>query len=525
MFVIRGNCLLMHTPLTLLQSMTDAEKSRFREWLLMSHAQLVTCYDELTANQVAKAPFSFSDNATQETAIAFNTDAQQKLIALIPEFFAHTSTSPIIRLYHLLAQIQVLFERNQMQYFTDLIARAKAIAQQHFLLPELEKILQFEQKLLENFSDNTTYDAQSKTLFYEQSQLYEQLNNLWAYKELYLKVSNWGYLASVKTDRVKWLMHIIDHPLLQSERAAYSLNARILYHSIKAIIFKNSDKPHEAFVHTKALMELFYQHADYAEIEWSAFLAALQQHADMALQLHYYDDALLVSDFLKQIDTIYHFANTHQLQSDLRIRALLIELRYYKETAQFTNALNLVPVIEPILQQDNPPITDASYAAHTLAEIAQILFISGNFEQLITYITKIYSMAEVCPDMAIHMQAQMLQALAMYETGNTGATMAEQVTRMKQFFKDNHISLRFETLFIDMVKKLGLQQPNTVQASTVLKNYAILFDAVRANKDTYFHLLIMAWIESKLQNQPITQLLPNKANAEMPVAKTTKQAV
>ncbi|GEM_PF-1788662 len=505
--------------------MTDAEKNRFREWLLISHAHLVPCYDKLAANQLAKPVFSFSGNATQETAIAFNTDAQEKLIALLPEFYANTSASPIIQLYHLLAQIQVLFERNQMQYYTDLIARAKAIAQQHFLLPELEKILQFEQKLLENFNDNATYDAQSKTLFYEQSQLYEQLNNLWAYKELYLKVSNWGYLASVKTDRVKWLMHIVDHPLLQSERAAYSLNARVLYHSIKAIIFKNSDKPREAFVHTKALMELFYQHADYAEIEWNAFLAALQQHADMALQLHYYDDALMVSDFLKQIDAIYHFANIHQLQSDLRIRALLIELRYYKETVLFTNALNLIAVIDDILQRDIATLTNAYYTTHILAEIAQVLFISGNFEQLMVYINKIYGMAEVCPDIAIQMQAQMLHALAMYETGNTGTIMAEQVTRMKQFFKDNHISLRFETLFIDMVKKMGLQQTNTAQAITVLQNYAILFDAVRANKDTYFHLLIMAWIESKLQNQPLTQLLPNRANAEMPVAKTTKQAV
>lgn len=491
---------------SLFKSLTPPEKTNFRNWLSCKNEHLYRLFSNFEQQvQPVKNEegYDFTSVSITETEAGLIFDA-------LLEFLEAFSPSPEIKLNRQLSQIQLLFERKQFNLCRQLILKAKAMAEQHYLLQDLEKVLMFEKKLLDY---QTTIGSlpDNRNLYYDQTQLYEQLTNLYSFKELWVKVTNWGHVASVRTDRIKWLSHLLKHPLLQTEKAAFSFNAQILFHLIKAEIYKNLDCFEDAFQHTKSLLQLFYQNADYAEMEWSSFLEALNSHASMAIQLGKYDDALMTADFMKQMSSIYTFIDTHNLQCDITVRYHLIDLKLCKETLQFNNIDHIIETAQQCLQQSVIPV-DYFYALSILTEIAQIHFLTANYAAAEETCLQIYSLEQFCSNVPMQTWAKMLHALSLAETGQTEALQQLSVS-MQTFFREMQIYLRFETLFLDMLKKLAQPGKGVNYMLSVLQDYEILFDSVRSLNEEYIHSIIIAWINSKLLRQPLLQFMNDRLTA------------
>ncbi|OWY25001.1 hypothetical protein C7N43_17440 [Sphingobacteriales bacterium UPWRP_1] len=491
---------------SLFKSLTPTEKSDFRHWLSCKNEHLYALFS-VFEQQVQPNSSEYKGSFTE---VSINETEALLIFEALLEFLEAFSASPEIRLNRQLSQIQLLFERKQFDLCRQLILKAKAMAEQHYLLQDLEKVLVFEKKLLD-YQTTVSGLTDTRSLYYNQTQLYEQLTNLYSYKELWVKVTNWGHVASVRTDRIKWLSHLLKHPLLQTEKAAYSFNAQILFHLIKAEIYKNLDCFDDAFQHTKSLLQLFYQNADYAEMEWSSFLEALNSHAMMAIQLGKYDDALMTSDFMKQMSGIYAFIDTHNLKCDIAVRYHLIDLKLCKETLQLNGIDTVIDTVQQCLQQSVVPV-DYFYALSILTEIAQIHFLTANYKAAEETCQQIYNLEQFCSNVPLQTWAKMLHALALLETGQTEA-LQQLSGFIQSYFKEMQIYLRFETLFLDMLKKLAQPGKGVNYMLSILQDYEILFDSVRAHSEEYIHSLIIAWINSKLLRQPLLQFMNDRLTA------------
>ena len=94
------------------------------------------------------------------------------------------------------------------------------------------------------------------------------------------------------------------------------------------------------------MLDLYSENDNYIVQNWQSYISVIDNFAQISIYLKQYDDALIISDLLKQMDRLYDFVNDNHLTYDLLARAYYIDLQIYKKTANDAQILATITEAE-----------------------------------------------------------------------------------------------------------------------------------------------------------------------------------
>ncbi len=407
-----------------------------------------------------------------------------------------------------IANIRVLYEHHQFDLCSQLIETTRQIILDNDEFESLNDLLQWD-KILTLY--NTQHQKDINKVIRGQTAICQQMVNLWQYRELSLKTIEWDGNVIVRGDRVKRFKRLLNLPLLKDENEALSTTAKLLHHTICTSLHRSLENYPQAHAHYKRMLEI-YQHTQLNESRWEAFVATINNYANISLFLKWYDDALMVSDMLKQYPRIYPFIANRNMESDIFIRAYFIEIQVYKETLEFEKGMALLPLINEHLSKPNQPIK-SMYRMGIIYEMAELSFLCGNYEATLQYLKSLFNFnLQINTDSQI--MGKMLELLTYVEL-NKIKDLKKNIASTKSYMKQNNIKSRYEVLFVDLMEKIAACYPqdetDNIQISTaVYQEYLDLFKSINhlIEEDAYFDLV--SWLAAKVQNKSIVDILNQK---------------
>jgi hypothetical protein len=198
-------------------------------------------------------------------------------------------------------------------------------------------------------------------------------------------------------------------------------------------------------------------------------------------------------------------ANT-QIQTFIYLQ--LAELNKHFMHGTFTKGLSLVPYIEEKIEEYKLHI-DIHRVLIFYYKIACLYFGSGDNEKAIDYLNLIINRK---PDLRtdLHCYSRLLHLIAHYEIGNYQLVEYLMKSVYRFMAKMNSLNVVEEEIFKFLQKSFSL---NPV---VVLKEFKPLKDKLEALKGnplatrSFMYLDIIGWLESKIENVPVQQIIRNK---------------
>jgi hypothetical protein len=244
------------------------------------------------------------------------------------------------------------------------------------------------------------------------------------------------------------------------------------------------------------------------ERKWGAYLATVNNYANISLFLRRYDDALLVSDTLKQLYRIYNFVSENHLHADLQVRAHFIDIQAYKEMVQLDKAIALIPTIEKYTFQTDAPVK-TMYKIGIIYEMGEVMFLAGAFEKSVYYLKILdqYNHLDIGSDSKL---MGLIILLLAYSELQQYDKLEEGILSIQQYIKSQKIRSRYEPLFIDLMKSILKCDGDAAALKKVYCEYKMWFAAIHPyiEDETYFN--ISAWLESKIRGISLADLLKQR---------------
>ncbi|MGB1205533.1 MAG: hypothetical protein ACPG5B_07805 [Chitinophagales bacterium] len=405
-----------------------------------------------------------------------------------------------------LKSIQTLYELKQFSLCYQLLAETHTLAIENELFEAIHEILIWERTLTYY---NTGYQKDIEQTFRTTISVCQKLSNLWQYRELHLKVQELDGNVVVRGDRAKRLKYFLQDRLLQQAESAKSINARLLHHTICATIHRNLEDYPKAHYHYQSLVELYNERAA-ADIErkWEAYLATINNYANISLFLKHYQDALLVSDMLKQLHRIYAFVAENNLETDLFIRAYFIEIQVYKERLEIEKALQLLPIIKQFIDKKDAPIK-TMYKIGIVYEVAEVLFINNNFDKSIIFLKQIANLSKLQTDNDAYIMSLMLKLLIFVEQKDL-KNLEKHTQKTKQYLKAHRINSRYEILFINLMEDVLYHYNSGFDTHKMFEEYIALFTAIQPFVEENIYFDITSWLQSKITDKTFLEIKKTK---------------
>ena len=429
-------------------------------------------------------------------------DLFQQLLA----FLNRKRQSVVDEVHQNLKSIQTLYELKQFSLCHQLLEETHTLAIENELFEAIHEILIWERTL--TYYD-TGYEKDVEQTFRTTVGVCQKLSNLWQYRELHLKVQELDGNVIVRGDRAKRLKYFLQNELLQNETNAKSINARLLHHTICATIHRNLEDYPKAYYHYQSLVEL-YNERTAADIErkWEAYLATINNYANISLFLKYYDDALLVSDMLKQLHRVYAFVHENNLETDLFIRAYFIEIQVYKERFELEKALVLLPIIEQYMSKKDEPIK-MMYKIGIIYEVAEVLFMNSDFDKSLIYLKQTAELSELQIDNDAFIMSLMLKLLVFVEQKDFEA-LTQNIASTKKYLKEHRINSRYEVLFINLMQDIVHYNNANLITNKMFEEYIALFTAIQPFVEESVYFDITSWLQSKTTAKSFIEIKKEK---------------
>lgn len=255
-------------------------------------------------------------------------------------------------------------------------------------------------------------------------------------------------------------------------------------------------------------VDLFETNPEMKDIESIQYVKGLHNLSTAHFVLSNYkkfEEALHLFENFIQSDAGQKDANT-QIQAFIYYEIALLNKHFMH--GSFTEGLGIVPEIEEKIEDyklhiDNHRILIFYY------KIACLYFGSGDNEKAVEYLNMIINRK---PDLRadLHCYARLLHLIAHYEMGNYDLVeyLIKSVYRFMS--KMNSLNVVEEEIFKFLRKSFSLTSSKVLAEFKPLKEK---FEALKGNPlatRSFMYLDIIGWLESKIENVPVQQIIRNK---------------
>ena len=257
-------------------------------------------------------------------------------------------------------------------------------------------------------------------------------------------------------------------------------------------------------------VDLFDTEPNMVEIETAHYIKGLHNlmgaHFDLR-NYHKFNDTIGLFEVFIQTPVIQHNQN-NLIQTFVYLNIARLNKHFMEGT--FTKGLELVPYIEEKLEEYELYL-DRHRILVFYYKIASLYFGSGNFDKSIDYLNKIINWkVDLRTDLQCY--ARLLHLIAHYELGNFDLLEYLLKSVYRFMYKMQNLSTVEEEVFSFLRISFRLSPRKLRPQFQILRAALRPLEKSRLESRAFMYLDIISWLESKINNQPVQNIIRQKYN-------------
>ncbi len=307
---------------------------------------------------------------------------------------------------------------------------------------------------------------------------------------------------------------IIDHALMADEGKALTIKSQRAYHFIQTYynLYAQNNLP-KAFASAKKTVELIELSQDTIWEEPSNYVNALNNLIILSFRNNKYDvffDALektkkAISDPKIKLPTV--------IKDNVFLRCCTAELNYYYKQNLFEEGLKAITNIEKEIK-DHSHYSEKTSERVLFYNFASFYWITGNNKKALGYINKIVHEKDTQVREDVFVFAKIMQIIIHYEANNDDI-LPYLVKSFYRFLLKKDRLYEFEKVILNFIRKDVSKIDSTQERIRIFKSLKLKIEALLSNpleKIALQYIDMPAWLESKINNKPIIEILRQKKN-------------
>ncbi|MCD6018046.1 MAG: hypothetical protein K0S53_1167 [Bacteroidetes bacterium] len=433
------------------------------------------------------------------------------ILKCLRSFHAESSASYIIK--DEITNILNLFDKAQYKQCRKILNKQKQEAYRferfHFILEliGLEKLL---------ISIETQFNIKHNTieeLVKEEQTVIEKAKNLGTYTLLYSKINlNTRQKNKAKTEEdMEVINSFLNSPLLKNDKSIKSKKALIIYHHCRSILFCRCQDNQSREEECELLLKIMDDHKELIEEMPSRYLTTLNNLVNIAYEEKKYKTCALRIKQIEEKANLKAF-NTTDLQLKIFTSVLNGKLTINTNSGYQKESLANVEEIEKGLTEYKSKISKEEELVFYY-NIAIMNTYFGNYEKAQHYIGLILNEGNNLLREDLQSFARILNIGLHYELNNF-KQLGYIISTIKNYYKTQVSYFKTEKLILSYFEKLSeLKIKNKTNEKEIFLSFKKDLEDVMKDpheKNVSFYFDIEVYIESKISNTPMDQLMKKK---------------
>jgi hypothetical protein len=230
---------------------------------------------------------------------------------------------------------------------------------------------------------------------------------------------------------------------------------------------------------------------------------------------------LMYSEFIQTAKRMDEISSRKEITLTENIQMLLFKYRCVHDInrhfmrGDFTGGISLISTIEGGLEKFASRL-DKHYILIFWYKIACLYFGSGNHREAIVWLNKIINSKDIDLREDIHAFARIMNLISHYEIGNTDLVEYHIKSTYRYLLKKGDLHL-FQRIILNFLKQLTLEttQKNLINAFADLKNQLLPLLENPYEKRAFIYFDIISWLESKIENKRVEEIIKEKASRKI----------
>ncbi len=431
----------------------------------------------------------------------------------------HLKRSVEFRLYGMIQDVQFLYEKGLVEQAHGLLKKTRKMAEKSDSFQVMLLVLDWESRFLsEEFyvdKDESDIDAISEE-YYE---ILGSLQNEREYSDLQSKIFNNYYKIGIerKNDDYKTNDQIVNQFALKDPARALTFRSKCCFLNIHAQYNKINGNWEEAYRYRKELLVLVEEKfgTSYNRSIVQSYFVALNNLIPICIKLHKWKE---VEELIEKLETIEerslksHFSD--EIAARVFLQASIAKLALYTRLGNREKGLELVSRIRE--KHSKIEGYHRKYVLlHLYFNMSYFLFTVGEYSRSLRWLNMILNDTGINSVEDLHASTRLLTMILQFELGRS--ELLEYLARSTYRYLNKLEGLyAFEEIMLSFMKKFSkndlLRQDKDVFKK--LKADLAAVDYEPGDRNALSTLDLISWVESKISEQPLHQLLKAKNNAK-----------
>lgn len=412
----------------------------------------------------------------------------------------HAESNEDFKIKMQLLKIDILNRKNLFDLVRKNLKRAEVTAFQHNKKLFLLEIYALMKNNVVDLSHQKHTSEEINEIIEKEQKVLAEIDNKNAYKSLMLEVSqkqiNMGSMtpAEVKATYAE----ILKHPLLQDEKSALSLDAKVLFHNINGYLKKDSGMYEESMKHFKRFIALIENELS----QKTNYIIGLYNYAILLSETGGYTE---LEKVLKKAYAVTAGSAALQLRQFKNHYQLI--LSYYNNTGQFNEAIAIENEALEGVKKYKVKL-DEIFKLRIYFYLAYAHFGVGNYDVAIRYVNEIINEPKIESSMRLFLLSKMLLMMIHFEQRNIEVSkhVAESIIRAMKKRKMQDIC---EYAFCDFFANLK-RMPIQDEWLQLDKEWKTREKNATTPPFVTEYMELEKWILSKVNNKPYKEVLREK---------------
>lgn len=414
-----------------------------------------------------------------------------------------------IQLHEQLDNARILYNKGLYLQSLKILDKIKETAKAHNQISLLVQVL-FLEKKIESLHITRSLKDRADQLITESDSVNEHLFRITKLSNLSLQLYSWyinnGHARNEKDEKEieDYFQNYLSEELVLSDGFYERL---YLYQSYSWYAFLRQDFL-LYYRYTQRWVDLFMQEPLMIEIETASYIKGVHNLLNAHFTLRNYPKfEILLEEFEKFAESdIVKQSDNNRIQVFVYLYIAKINQHFLDGT--FTEGLNLVPVITDKLKEFQLHL-DRHRTLVFYYKIASLYFGAGDYDNTINYLNKIINWkVDLRNDLQCY--SRLLHLIAHYELGNYDL-MEYLIKSVYRFMaKMENLSLVEEEMFKFLRRSFHLSPQQLKPEFEKLLEKLKQFEKSRFETRAFVYLDIISWLESKVQDKPVYEIIREK---------------
>ncbi len=434
----------------------------------------------------------------------------QKILQSLRMYNSNSVTE--IGIHNMIDHVQILFNKSLYQQCISVLKKARKSAERIDHLELQLEVLNWEKKLLPYTAGQNT-QADVHEIVKKVQDVSNRINNINMYSNLHVQLNSiYNQVGYMRTEEdFKKVNDLFVSSFPNPDENQLSVSEKISLYSLYINYYFFIQDFERGYAYAKKWVNLFHGDKTLMSSKIEMYISALNHLMIAQTKLEKYEDFLGTKKELRSVGNLPAINLNDNIKLKLLKYSYVHEFNGFFMMGDFERGVKLIEKIKPGLEQFIEQIDNKSRVI-MFYKTACLYFGNDNFKEAIFWLNKIINSTDINIREDIHGFARILSLICHYELGNI-ELIEYNVRSTYRFLLKTQDLHQFQRYILNFLKRL--------KASMTDKELIVHFSKLRENllplthnqyeKRSFIYFDIISWLESKIQNRPVREVIREKA--------------